>query len=135
MPDNQSSVFKIGLAIIENHRLLLVRRAKSPILILPGGKPECDETEIETLQREANEELSCSIGEPQFIGSFSDISADDQNKIVIINLYSGTLLGTPLPSSEIIELVWATATKAASLVIAPSIKNKIIPFLVNQKLL
>ncbi len=135
MTSNKSTVFKIGIALILNNRLLLVRRAKSPILILPGGKPEAGETELETLQREAQEELSSRIEKPEFLGSFSDVSADDPNKIVQIQLYSGILSVTPSPSSEIIDLIWATVAEAENLPIAPSISNKIIPFLLEKKLL
>jgi 8-oxo-dGTP diphosphatase len=135
MITSQNTVFKVGLAIIADGRLLLVRRARSPILILPGGKPEPGETELETLQREVHEELSTSVEKPEFFGAFSDRSADDPNRIVRIHLYSGALSAIPSPSSEIADLVWATAAEAAKLPIAPSISNKIIPFLIDRKLL
>lgn len=46
----------IGAAIIENRKLLLVRKKQS--WILPGGKPEPNESDLECLCREVREELS-----------------------------------------------------------------------------
>ena len=46
----------IGAAIIDNGKILLVRKRQS--WILPGGKPESGESDIECLCREVGEELS-----------------------------------------------------------------------------
>jgi len=46
----------IGAAIIEDGKILLVRKRQS--WILPGGKPEPKESDIECLCREVSEELS-----------------------------------------------------------------------------
>ena len=46
----------IGAAIIEDNQILLVKKKKS--WILPGGKPEPKESDIECLCREVEEELS-----------------------------------------------------------------------------
>jgi len=46
----------IGVAIIEDGKILLVRKRQS--WILPGGKPEPNESDIECLCREVDEELS-----------------------------------------------------------------------------
>ena len=55
-------VFKRGLAIIKHKKLLLVvREHNRSKYIIPGGKPEKDETAQQTLEREIKEELSCGI--------------------------------------------------------------------------
>ena len=46
----------ISAAIIQNQKLLLVRKKET--WILPGGKPEIGETDLECLCREVDEELS-----------------------------------------------------------------------------
>ena len=46
----------IGAAIIDEEKILLVRKRQS--WILPGGKPEPNESDIECLCREVSEELS-----------------------------------------------------------------------------
>jgi 8-oxo-dGTP pyrophosphatase MutT (NUDIX family) len=53
-----ADIHKAGLLVIENGRILLCRKKHStPLLILPGGKLERDETAEECLHRECREEL------------------------------------------------------------------------------
>lgn len=49
----------INAAIIEDNKILLVRKNKT--WILPGGKPEGNESDIECLCRECKEELSDTL--------------------------------------------------------------------------
>lgn len=42
-------ITKIGLAIMDGDRVLLVKKRGSDFLILPGGKPEKNETDAQTL--------------------------------------------------------------------------------------
>ena len=51
--------FSISAVVIEDNKLLLVR--KNQTWILPGGKPEGKESDIECLCRECKEELSGTL--------------------------------------------------------------------------
>lgn len=122
-------ITKIGLAVMDGDRVLLVKKKGSDFLILPGGKPEKNETDAQTLSRELDEELGCRLASDQlrFLGTFSDQAAGMPDVKVTIRLYAGLLVGTPAPHSEIDSIVWWTPTDNS--VLAPSLKNSILPFL------
>jgi 8-oxo-dGTP diphosphatase len=124
-------ITKIGLAVMDGNRVLLVKKRGSNFLILPGGKPEKSETDAQTLSRELEEELGCHLVSEQltFLGTFSDEAAGMPDVNVTIRLYAGSLVGTPIPQAEIESIVWWAATEQHNSVLAPSLKNSILPFL------
>ena len=131
------TIQKSALAVIQGNKLLVVRPHNSQFLLMPGGKPNVGESSESALKREIMEELSCSIDEKtiKFLGAFEDIAAGSNGSIVRIDLYSGTLIGTPKPSSEIEELVWISSKDVSLPQLSPIIKSKIVPFLVGKKML
>jgi 8-oxo-dGTP diphosphatase len=120
---------KVGLACLENGRLLVVRKRGGSVFILPGGKPEGKESDLMTLARELNEELGCGVSRPSLEGVFTDVAAGYQNAVVVVRLYSGDIIGRPMPQAEIEELAWLDLSKPRSLPLAPSITNAILPHL------
>jgi 8-oxo-dGTP diphosphatase len=124
-------ITKIGLAVMDGDRVLLVKKRGSDFLILPGGKPESNETDVQTLSREVDEELGCCLVSDQlrFLGTFSDEAAGMPGVKVTIRLYSGSVVGTPVPHAEIDSIVWWTPTEHHHSMLAPSLKNSILPFL------
>ena len=128
---------KSALAVVQSNKLLVVRPNNSQFLLMPGGKPEADESSESALKREIMEELNCAIDEKsiKFLGVFEDVAAGSNGSMVRIDLYSGSLIGTPKPSSEIEELFWISSKDISLPQLSPIIKNKIIPFLVGKKLL
>jgi 8-oxo-dGTP diphosphatase len=120
---------KIGLAMIKEDSLLVVRKRGTVCFILPGGKPEGRENDLEALRRELREELGCVLVAPRFAGAFTDKAADLRNTVVTVRLYAGRLRGEPQPASEIEELAWVKLTEPVELPLAPSITNKILPYL------
>ncbi|WP_198024935.1 MULTISPECIES: NUDIX domain-containing protein [unclassified Mesorhizobium] len=121
-------IYKVGLAAERNGRLLVARKRGSGIFILPGGKPEGDESDLQTLSREIHEELGCGIEKLNLRGIFTDVAAGTSDAVVVVRLYSGQLVGDPHPCSEIEELAWVDIRRP-TLRLAPSIKNGILPFL------
>lgn len=132
-----SDIVKIALAITCVGGLLVVRKRGTVNYILPGGKPESDESDSRALRREIDEELGCELDERSlvFLGSFSDRAADEPDKRVIVRLYSGNLKGTPKPRTEIEEVKWFFPERESAGLLAPSIKNHIIPFLSENRLI
>jgi 8-oxo-dGTP diphosphatase len=124
-------ITKIGLAVMDGDRVLLVKKRGSDFLILPGGKPEKSETDTQALSRELQEELGCHLVPDQltFLGTFSDEAAGMPGVRVTIRLYAGSLVGTPIPHAEIESIVWWTPAEQHSSALAPSLKNSILPFL------
>src|SRR6266511_588816 len=100
---NPRKIVKIGLAVTEENRLLVVRKKGGRSYILPGGKPEQGEDDQQALLREIDEELGCTLDASSFVllGEFSDVDADMQNTIVTVRLYEARLVGSPVPQSEI----------------------------------
>ena len=120
---------KVGLATFDNGRLLVVRKRGGSIFILPGGKPEGEEGDLAALAREIHEELGCTVSAPFLSGTFKDRAAGIDDAVVIVRLYTGTLIGRPEPRAEIEELAWVDVRKPGLVPLAPSIVNGILPHL------
>ncbi|MFH1181355.1 MAG: NUDIX domain-containing protein [Candidatus Woesearchaeota archaeon] len=117
---------KIGLAAVEENKLLLVKKKGLLQLIMPGGKIEAGETPEQCLKREIKEELNAGVEELKFLGKFED-KASGSKDIVTIELYSGKLIGKIVPKNEIESYVWFG--KGSKEMLSPIVKNKILPFL------
>lgn len=122
-------IYKIGLAVVEDGRLLVVRKRETEMFILPGGKPEGNETDLEALHREIEEELGCSICNPQPIGLFRDLAAGMNDAAVAVRLYKGRLEGEPRAQAEIVELDWISLSGKPVQKLAPSLLSGILPHL------
>ncbi|KUR78644.1 NUDIX domain-containing protein [Novosphingobium sp. FSW06-99] len=126
-------IHKVGLAAISDGHLLVARKRKSDIFILPGGKPEGNESDLETLAREIDEELGCRIVDPCLLRVFKDVAAGVADSVVVVRLYSATLVGEPQPCSEIEELAWINIRSPRAIRLAPSIENGILPYLRKRR--
>ena len=75
--------------------------------------------------------MGCRLESDQlrFLGTFSDEAAGMPGVNVTIRLYAGSVVGTPIPHAEIDSIVWWTPTEHDHSVLAPSLKNSILPFL------
>ncbi len=96
----------LGAVIIQDKKLLIVRKKKH--WILPGGKPEGNETDQECLIRETAEELSdTKLKNLRFYKDFIGTSAHDGDTIKL-RIYFADIDGKlGKPSQEISELAWA----------------------------
>ena len=130
---------KVGLLVVRNHRLLLCRKNHSTSqLILPGGCIEPGESPMECLAREIREELGeVSVANLEYVGTYRDLAASDDpaiRKTVEIQLHRGKLIGDPVASSEIAELVWF-GPDSDRRQLSPILVNQILPDLIRRKLL
>lgn len=127
-------IIKIGLAVVEDDSILLVRKRRTSFYILPGGKPEVGEDDISALCREINEELGCRIDPTAIkpLGTFTDQAAGMPGVRVTVRLYAGKLLGNPTPRAEIEDMAWFRLHGGNTIDLAPSLKNSILPFLFKQ---
>jgi 8-oxo-dGTP diphosphatase len=73
---------------MHENRLLLVRKRGGKSYILPGGKLEAGENDLDALVREIDEELGCTLDRETivFLGAFSDIAADLTDTTVLVRL-------------------------------------------------
>jgi 8-oxo-dGTP diphosphatase len=124
-------IVKIGLAVVQDGCLLLVRKRGSDCLILPGGKPERGEDDVTALSREIDEELGCTLNlqRIRYLGTFRDRAGGLADTEVVVKLYAGTLVGDPIPRAEIEQLIWFNPRTDASTELAPSLANSIVPYL------
>jgi 8-oxo-dGTP pyrophosphatase MutT (NUDIX family) len=132
-PSDNRQILKIGLAVKDGNKVLLLKKHGGSRYILPGGKPEKDEGDLETLNREIWEELGCALNAKsvEFLGSFTDVAADMTGVTVTVRLYKGELIGKPSPKSEIEVLRWLGDREEESS-LAPSLRNQILPFLFSR---
>jgi 8-oxo-dGTP diphosphatase len=132
--NGRREILKVGLAVMDGPRILLVRKKGGYKFILPGGKPEKGENDVQTLRREIEEELGCGLDDTtvEFLGTFTDVAADTTNAVVTVRLYAARLVGTPSPHAEIETLEWISAAGKNQTSLAPSLENQILPFLYSQ---
>ncbi len=103
---------KVGLLVQdEAGRVLMCKKAHSTsLLILPGGRIEEGETDMQCLTRELAEELGpVTARNVEWVGAYEGIAHHDDpdiRKTLEIRLYRGELEGTPVASAEIRQLVW-----------------------------
>jgi len=109
----------VGVAIIEQGRLLAARRAHPPALAglweLPGGKVEEAETAERAAVREIEEELGCVVEVTGEVDGRSRIADDLELRVVLARLVDGD----PVPHehdavrwlrvTELDEVSWAGA--------------------------
>ena len=130
---------KVGVLILRGNRLLLCRKNRDTSkLILPGGRIEAGESDLECLARELREELGeVALRNVEYVGTYEDRAALDDPavlKTLRIALYRGDLVGEPTPASEITGLVWfGPESDVAEL--TPIFVNRILPDLLTRGIL
>lgn len=100
---------KIALAVFKGKKLLQVRTNKQKqIFFTLGGKIKQGESDIDCLKREVKEEIDCQVDESsiKYLTTFQDIAHGKRGELVNIKVYEGKLVGTPKPTSEVVEIGW-----------------------------
>jgi 8-oxo-dGTP diphosphatase len=128
---------KIGLAMIRDGRLLIVRKKATALFLMPGGKPEPDENEVSTLEREIKEETmgTLQVDNLRFFGQFADFAANDPGAEVRMKVYVGSISGKISPSNEIAEYRWFDPHSDDWNILSDIIKNHILPALLQAEML
>ena len=132
---------KIGLLVLNENRekFLVCEKAPENVTsdyIMPGGKFE-EETIEKCLENEIKEELGCEVNlkSLEYIGEYSDVAAGDSKSNVSIRLYKGSLIGDPIPSTEIKAIHWISKKDLNNPRVSLVIRNKIIPDLIKRNIL
>lgn len=119
---------KIGLCVLRGGRLLVALKKGGSTWILPGGKPEPGESDLEALHREVLEESGRNaVGVDRFLVCRSP-AADRPGDEVELVAYVGALDGEPVASEEIAEFAWLDIADP-QLPIAPSLSEHVLPAL------
>ena len=95
----------------------------------PGGKIDADELPLQTLAREIEEELGCSIvrDSEEYLGRHFATAANEPGYDLEAELYRVQITGDPQPCAEIEELVLLPPTNPAALKLAPFTRNCVLP--------
>lgn len=107
-----SFVDKVAWVHVVDRRLLAARSAGRALFYLPGGKRETGESDVETLAREIEEELSVTVdaSTAALVGTF-EAPADGRTdgRVVRLTCFSASYAGDLAPSREVAEIAWLTS--------------------------
>ncbi|WP_067563571.1 NUDIX hydrolase [Nocardia acidivorans] len=92
---------------IEGGRILCARPKGKDVFYIPGGKREGGETDLETLVREIEEELTVALV-PESVVHVGTYEAPIPAAVVRMACYTADYSGTLAVSSEIEEMAWFT---------------------------
>lgn len=128
------TVKKVGAMILRDRTLLVVREHGSSHFMSVGGRPEQGETPLQTLEREVQEELGVRVSRETPLGTFRGVTLDGHPIEMVTFL--AEVEGEPAPCSEIEELAWVGRDfEARGLLLAPLLRQQVIPSLVRKGLL
>ncbi|HHP7503382.1 TPA: NUDIX hydrolase [Staphylococcus aureus] len=118
---------KVAAVIIKEGYILSVSKKKAPdFYMLPGGKYEKSENDIEALSRELKEELNVTILKMNFFGDYEDISMLENEKL-FLNIYIVEINGDPHPGNEISNMQWIPIHSKCNVKLGSGIAKFVIP--------
>lgn len=105
----QTFIDKLAFIYIKNRQILMTLSKGKDIYYIPGGKREGNETDIEALSREVEEELTVKII-PATVKHYGTFEAQAHEKpdgtIVRMTCYEADFTGELQPSSEIQDIAY-----------------------------
>jgi 8-oxo-dGTP diphosphatase len=103
----------VGAVIIEDERVLLIRRGQAPLLgewSLPGGVLECGETVRDAASREAREETGLTVEVSEMLGVYERIMRNDDGRVryhyVLIDFLCLPVRGELQAGTDAAEVAW-----------------------------
>jgi 8-oxo-dGTP diphosphatase len=115
----------VGAIIIENDRVVLVKRAHPPIQgqwSIPGGMLEIGELVRDAAIREAREETGLIVEPEELLGVFDRILRDESKRVqyhyVLIDFLCRRVGGELLAASDAAEVRWFTPEELPGLRLA-----------------
>lgn len=111
----ESPLIGVGAVIVEQNRVLLIRRGQPPLLgewSLPGGVLECGETLREAVVREAREETGLAVESGEMLGVYERIIRDEEKRLryhyVLIDFLCRPIGGDLKAGSDAADVRWFT---------------------------
>ncbi|WP_253446712.1 NUDIX domain-containing protein [Halomonas sp. Y3] len=128
-------IIKCAGIILENGKLLVVRKKGSDVFLSPGGKIERGESLQDCVIREIKEEIDVDVQGLHFMGTYTSQSAIENNRITL-HAWFVEFSGVVKASSEIEEIRWIglgdieTGLKVGSVFL-----DHVIPYLKSKGLI
>jgi len=127
-------VRKIGAVILspDRRRMIVVRKRGKRVFIIPGGRPEGAESDVETLRRELKEELSVELTSSSFLSEFRELAEFNEGDL-IMRVYDVGVCGEPIVDNEIEEAIWIDMTYAErGIPVGSGLSRHVVPMLRNR---
>jgi 8-oxo-dGTP diphosphatase len=119
----------VALATVRDGHVLVVRKRGAKRWMLPGGKREPGEAELDALARELDEELGVKATALRKLGEFSAPAANEPDTTVHGAIYVGALQGEPAARQEIEDVRWLSLAEPPSIPLAPLLETRVLPAL------
>ena len=133
------TIVRISGILITREGLLLVTCDGIDDYLLPGGKREDGESDLESLQRELMEELNIAPTDPEFFGEYERLvhpSGTAERYRVRVRAYVAGFEGEPIPDQdEVLEIAWASMLdlESGKYPLNPILREYIVPQLKQQQ--
>jgi ADP-ribose pyrophosphatase YjhB (NUDIX family) len=112
----------VGAVIVQDNRVLLVRRGQAPLLgewSLPGGVLECGETLREATIREAREETGLIVETADLLGVYERVIRTEDERVryhyVLIDFLCHLVSGDLQAGSDAADVRWFAPAELESL--------------------
>jgi len=121
----QQPLVGVGAVIVEDGRVLLIKRGKAPLLgkwSIPGGMLELGETLRQGAEREALEETGLVVRATDLLGVFDRIVPDETQRTlyhyVLIDFLCERISGDVQPAGDATDTRWYAPNEVAHLYLA-----------------
>jgi 8-oxo-dGTP diphosphatase len=115
----------VGAVIVEQGRVLLVKRARPPLQAqwsIPGGALEIGELVRDAVVREVREETGLAVEPGELLGVYDRIVRDGQQRVqyhyVLIDFLCRRVAGEPAAADDAAEVRWFTPEEIPALKLA-----------------
>lgn len=108
-------------------RVLTVRKRGTSTFMLPGGKRNPGEADLDTLSRELGEELGCDLVSAQHLGTYDAPAANEPDTRVYGAIYLADVAGGLQAKAEIEELLWIEPKSPPRVRLAPLLERQVLP--------
>ncbi len=126
-------VHKVAAVILQDRKMLLVRKGTSNTYVSPGGRPEPGDSNPEaTLRRALKAELAADIAKVRPFKVFTEKATSGEAQ-VLMDTYIVQLASPPKEGPAVADLVWVASNSSRPM--APIVKEHLLPALKEADLI